>query len=349
MARLDVVDAFSRQVGASRDAGSPLAAEFFQACVEDLESGGVLATLVEDWEGQPILDALPQRVMGAVQGLVLDGTATELIPFHPFAGGAPRMPDAARAFIATIAAHPERVRTRLDEQVQTNEVRRCTALIGGFLEVARETGLPLRLLEIGTSAGLNLFWDRYRYELGSHRWGDADSPVILDCDWRGPPPTLSAPVRVASRAGCDLSPLDVSDPEQLRRIESFLWADQSDRRRILRGAAAALGGLPAPIEKLDAVVFLERELAERCQGVATVLFHSSMWWYLPKASQQAVTIRALEAGARADAAAPFAWLRMEPPNMDFAEIRMRLFPDGEDRLLGRSHHHGRWVEWGTPS
>lgn len=342
--RPEVLEAFRKQVPACRSAGSEFTARLFERCVEDLEAGGPVARLVADFEGHPLLDALTQRVLGAVQALVLSGEARELAAFHPLAGGVPRFPEAADAFVATVEQHLERLRPELAHQVQTNEVRRCAGLLGGFLAVAGETQLPLRVLEIGSSAGLLLFFDRHRYELGPHRWGDPDAPLLLTSDWRGPPPALDAPLRVASRQGCDLDPLDASDPVQLRRIQSFYWADQLDRQRLLLQAAAALDA-PAPVERIRAGDFVARELAERREGVATVLFHASMWWYVPREEQNAIRTAMERAGERADAAAPLAWLRAEPPDLSHAELRLRSWPGGEDRLLARVAHHGQWVEW----
>jgi len=327
-----------------RKAGSEFTARLMERCVADLEAGGPVARLVEGFEGHPWLDALSQRVLGAVQRLVLEGRAPALARFHPFAGGVPAWPEAGDAFVATVAEHLDALRPELRGQVQTNEVRRCAGLLGGFLAVARATGLPLRLLEIGSSAGLNLYWDRYRYALGPHRWGAPGAPVSIGCAWQGPPPDLGAPARVASRRGCDLHPLDPTDPAQLRRLESFLWADQHDRRDLLRAAAAALPERP-PVERLAARDFLARELAAPRAGVATLLFQSTMWWYLAPDEREAVAATLESAGARAGARAPLAWLRSEPPHPDFMEVRLRLWPGGEDRLLARAHPHGRWVEW----
>jgi hypothetical protein len=344
--RPEILDAFRRQAPACREAGSELTAQLMERCVAELESGGVLARLLEDWKGHPILDALPQRVVGAVQGMALSGRAPELARFYPCLGGTPVWPDTADAFVGALQRHAEEIRPRLDEQVQTNEVRRCAGLLGGFLAVARQAdGLPLRVREIGSSAGLNLFFDRYRYALGPYRWGDAASPVRLDCEWRGPAPDLSAPLRVASRLGCDLSPLDARDPEQLRRIESFLWADQTDRHALLRAAAAALPPAGAPLERVGARPFVERELALPSAGAATVLFHSNMWWYLSPDDRAAVEAAIETAGARATRDAPLFWLRSEAPNLHYVELRLRSWPGDGERLLARAHHHARWVEW----
>jgi hypothetical protein len=280
-----------------------------------------------------------------VQGLALEGRAPELAACMPSLGGTPCWPAAGDAFLALIERHGSELRPRLDQQVQTNEVRRCAALLGGFLRAAKQSGLPLRVLEIGTSAGLNLFWDRYRYALGPHRWGDGSAPLVIECEWRGAPPDLDASARVVSRRGCDPYPLDLRDPADLRRIESFFWADMTGRRDTLHAAAAALPAEGAPIERCGAVAFLTRELAEPATGVASVVFHSSMWWYLSPDERAAVTRTIEAAGARARADAPLFWLRAEPPNLQYAEVRLRGWPDGNERLLARMHHHGLWVEW----
>jgi len=342
--RQEVLEAFCQQAEGCRESGSEFTARLMERCAADLEAGGPVAELVAGFRGHPFLDALCQRVLGAVQLLVLAGEAPELARFYPSVGGTPAWPDAGDAFVATVARHLTELRPRLERQVQTNEVRRCAGLLGGFLDVARATGLPLRCREIGSSAGLVLFWDRYRYELGPHHWGDPDAPVVITTDWRGPPPDLEAPVRVASRLGCDLAPIDATDPEALRVVQSFYWADQPERQALLRAAAAALDG-PAPVERASAGDFVERELADLPEGEATVLHHSQMWWYVPRDEQERITAAVEAAGARATERRPLAWLRSEPPSPSYVEIRLRRWPGGEDRLLGRAHHHASWVEW----
>lgn len=339
-----LAEAFRQQAEGCRRMGSELTARLMERCLEDLEAGGPTARLLDHFRGHPWLDAVCQRTLGAVQGLVLAGSAPGLARLHPFAGGTPRWPELGDAFIAAIDEHLDEIAPRMGRQVQTNEVRRCCGLLGGFLDVSRETQLPLRLLEIGSSAGLILFWDRYRYELGAHRWGDPASPLTLACEWRGPAPALDAPASVASRRGCDLDPVDVTEAEGLRFIQSFYWADQPERLALLEGAARALPGR-APVVRERAGDFVERELAELPEGRATVLHHSTMWWYVPPDERARITAAVEAAGARAGRSRPLAWLRSEPPSPDCVEIRLRTWPGGEDRLLGRAHHHGAWVEW----
>jgi hypothetical protein len=231
---------------------------------------------------------------------------------------------------------------------QTNEVGRSFCLAPGFQVIAAETGLPLRLFEIGASAGLNLRFDRYAYDFAGQAWGEAGSPVLLDNDWRGGPPPLGS-VEVVERAGCDQAPVDVSDPAQALRLEAYVWPDQVRRLARVRGAIAIAiaNANPASLVKADAAAWTAAQLAPR-PGVASVLYHSVMWQYMPPVTQDAVRTAIEAAGAAATAGSPVAWLRMEPnpqrPQWQM-ELRLTLWPGGEDRHLADVHPHGTWVEW----
>jgi hypothetical protein len=91
--------------------------------------------------------------------------------------------------------------------------------------------------------------------------------------------------------------------------------------------------------------WLARELAAPAPGVTTVVFHSVMWMYVPADERERIGRLLEEAGARATPAAPLGWLRMEGVDFERCEIRLRVWPGGEERLLGHCHYHGAWVEW----
>jgi len=346
LSREALAESFRTQATGCAKAGSPIYAELLRRAADDLAAGGVFAEIVADYRGQPILDAMPLRVFGAIHGMVLEGGAPELAAYYPSAGGRYEAEGAWRALHALARERRDELRgAAVERRVQTNEVRRSAALLGGFLRVARETGLPLRLREVGASAGLNLGWDRFRYELGPHRWGDPAARVTLASDWSGPPPDLATSVRVASRAGCDVAPIDVRDPEQWRRLESFVWPEQLERLATLRGAIAATQGDPPRLETARAGDWVARELAAPAPGEATVLFHSVVWWYVPEPERARIDADVRAAGVRAAADAPLAWLRMEGARLDEAELRLTLWPGGADQLLARVHWHGAWVHW----
>ena len=137
---------------------------------------------------------------------------------------------------------------------------------------------------MGCSAGLNLLWDRYRFQLGETFWGAQDSPVRLEPKWEGPSPR-PAPITVASRRGVDQLPIDLDDPEQRFRLMSYVWADQPERVERVRGALHIALQDPPPVDRGDAADWVEAELAELPEGQTTVLYHSWVWNYLTAATQ----------------------------------------------------------------
>ena len=143
---------------------------------------------------------------------------------------------------------------------------------------------PLRLVEIGASAGLNLRADRFRVELADGRSvGPASSPVVLRDPWRGSLPPLSPRLDVVERLGCDVAPLDITTTEGRLRLTSYVWPDQPERLERLRGALQLASEVPATVEQVGAADFLDRLTLQ--DGTTTVVWHSVMWQYLDPADQ----------------------------------------------------------------
>ncbi len=226
--------------------------------------------------------------------------------------------------------------------MQTNEVGRCAALLPGFLAVAEQTGLPLRVLEVGASAGLILGWDSYRYEAEGFSWGPPASPLRIEFELGGGP-IPGAGAEVAERAGCDAAPVDPASEEGRLTLLSYVWPDQGARIDRLRAALDLAAARPPAVERAAAIEWTEARLAEPVPGLATVLYHSVVMQYLSEAERRAFATAVAAAGARASAEAPLAWLRMEPDG-ERAAIRIATWPGGEDRLLARAGYHGTPVE-----
>ncbi len=341
-----VAEALTAQAEACRMLGSPLYGALLDRAAEDARVGGPVWRLLAPHAHDPGRSLPGLRLMGAVHRLVLEGRAAALAHHYPSAGG--RVPRPGRegavwgAFRETLAdpSLPDLIR----RPVQTNEVGRSRALLGGFLACAGAFGLPLHLLEIGSSAGLNLRWDRYRYESGEEAWGDPASPVRFEEVFDGPGPPLDAPAEVASRRACDTWPIDPTTEEGALTLLSYVWPDQEERIAHLRGAIEVARAVPARIEEADAVEWLGRELAEPPAGGTTVVFHSILLWYFDPPKRERVRDILIEAGGRATKAAPLAWLSMESGGA-LAEVRLTTWPGGEERLLAEAGYHGRPVRW----
>jgi hypothetical protein len=334
--------------------GSPLYATILAAAASDAEDGGPCFEVLRGHEKDPLGTALVLRFMGGVHRLALEGDAPDLAAFYPSAGGSLEAGDPWPAFREAVAAHVDLLRTRLADGVQTNEVGRAAALAPAFLTVAIETGHPLRVLEVGASAGLNMRWDQFRYEDGDESWGSDASPVRLAGRWSGTPrPWRDAPSSdgvVVERAGCDPKPIDAIGDEGRHKLRSFVWPDQVERLRILDAAIEVARSAPATIEQEEAVPWLGRRLAEPVEGAATVVYHSIVMQYMNKANRAAVAQAIADAGNRATPDAPVAWLRMEPGWVEGrADVTLTTWPGGRERLIALTGFHGMPVEWSGPN
>jgi hypothetical protein len=333
----------TRQYEGTRSA-SPLYGRVIEATITDVQAGGVCSLLLLPHAYDPPGDAMVLRFLSAVHRIVLEGRAPALAAHYPTDGGTPG-PGLEAAFLATVAEHTDEVAAGLFEGVQTNEVGRSAALIGGYLHVAAMTGRPLDVLEVGASAGLNLLFDQFAYEVGGRVVGDPTSPVRFVEPWEhGPRPALDARLDVRSRRGCDPHPLDASSPAGRLRLRSFVWPDQLDRLRRLEAALLVAERVPVKVDRAAAADWLAVQLVAPRPGVATVVSHSIVMQYLPPEERERMLSVLREAGARATAAAPLAWLRMESAG-PVAEIRLTAWPGGRRQVLGTTNYHGPPVSW----
>jgi hypothetical protein len=340
-----IISAFEQQAGWCARLGSPFTATVLEILIEDIAAGGGAAALVAAWDGDPVADAVPLRLAGGLHALVLKGGAPDLAAHYP-PNPAPDRAALAKALGETLRQHVHALRRFIASPPQTNEVARSAVLLGGFLRIAEETRLPLRLLEIGASAGLNLLWDHYAYDLGGARWGNPSSAVRLKPDWHGAAPPISAPLTIASRAGCDIAPIDVKDGGQALRLRAYVWADQRERLARIEAAIRMAQVSGYAVDAADAAEWLDRQLAAPVPGVATVVYHSIMWQYMPAASRARISDTLPSAGGAATVAAPLAWLRFEPEASDaIPDLRLTLWPGGDEYRLATAHPHGSSIRW----
>jgi hypothetical protein len=337
---------FRGQADACRDLGSPLYGVLAERAAENVAAGGPVWRVMEPLAGAPGGALVSLRFLGSTHRLALSGQAPGLAAQYPSCGGSGDPDQAWAALLALTEDAPPALAPLLHNGVQTNEVGRASALLGGFLSVARETGLPLRMLEVGTSAGLNMRWDHFTYA----GWGPPGSPVDQGDPWIGEVRPLFEPatVGIAERAGCDVRPLDPTTEDGRLTLLSFVWPDMTRRFAMLAGACSIAAGVPVSIDEAPADGWVRARLAAPVDGVATVVFHSVVLQYLDAEARSRLLATIRQAGEAATAAAPVAWLRLEPPPGGLAgdfEVRLATWPGGEDRLLAAAHPHGTWVRW----
>jgi hypothetical protein len=329
------------QARACEHLGSGLYAALLMRAAEDVEAHGPTWGVLRGHEGDPPASVPVLRLMGAVNRLVLADREPALAQIYEGPGVDPLA--AWEEFSAVLSSNREELRELIKLPVQTNEVGRCAALLFGFLAVAGETGLPLRLLEIGASAGLNLRWDHYRYEAGGFAWGPIESRVQVEFELDGEVPTLPPEVEIAERRGCDAAPVDPSSSAGRQTMLAYIWPDQKFRLERMRAALRLVEEVPIELDREAAAPWTKRMLAEPAPGTATVLYHSIVMQYLSEEELAAFHRQIEVASERATADAPLAWLRMEPAG-DHADLHLTVWPGGEERHLARAGYHGTPVE-----
>ena len=329
---------------------APLTACVVRTAADDAERGGPFGVVGEPWRDATmdkcVDDAVALRLAGAMHALALGGRAPEVAQAYA-AGSLAGVPAFSADLVAVAARELAFITDFMRSPPQTNEVRRSLCLVGGFLTIAAETGLPLATLEIGASAGLNLNWDAFRFAFAEGEgWGDPTSPVQLSGDWRGASPPLPA-LKVASREACDVAPIDVHDDASLVRLKAYVWPEQPDRLERLEAAATLARAKGVMVEAADCGEWAQAHARPR-PGVATVLYHSVMRQYLSSETAARLDAAIARAGAEATAEAPFAYLTMEPggrQSHEPHEVRLTMWPGGQTRRLARVHPHGAMVLW----
>jgi hypothetical protein len=253
------------------------------------------------------LSVLGLRAAGAAHRAALAGRAPGYARHLPTCGGDGDIDAAATAFVDLVPSLVDDL-----QPVQTNEPGRRAALEPAFAAVHERTGKPLRLLELGASAGLLL-----------HRPRPDDLPVL-------------------SRRGCDAAPLDPRQPADRLHLLSFVWAGQLERFRRLEVALDEAALDPATVDRADAGDWLAAQLAGPRPGAATVVFHSVVWTYLGTPTREAINALLATAARAATDEAPLAYVRFEPEGTH-AATRLTCWPGGDEQVVHRSGYHGEPV------
>jgi hypothetical protein len=344
MARL-AADLRGRASILERAGRSPLCTELMRGAATSAESGGIVATI---FESDPLLhgSAPELRLLSALHHLVLGGQAPWLADHYPSVGGTAPAAGAWAAAEHALADHLDVVAARIGRPVQTNEPGRCVSLFGGLLWLAERHRMPIRLLEIGASAGLNLNADRYRYVVRGTTLGEPACELAFIEPWIGAPVgdlAGATVLDVRERAGCDRAPIDPTTNDGLRSLLSYVWPDEPVRFTRVRLAAQIAAEHPLQIERSSAADWLARRLTPAPDGVLTVVWQSVLRQYLAASEWDAVTASI----RRAAATIPLAWLALEPGENGPDEFELRCWEAPRERplLLALAGYHGPPVRW----
>ncbi len=333
---------------------------------ETLGSSPLYALLAERASEEPDLTGIasaalagqhePLMLFAAVHYLLLTGTEHPLAEYYASCTPVPRSPDeiAFTRFLSFCRQNRnDLVGIISTRRAQTNEVNRSAILMPAFAHLAGcIEGRPVDLIELGTSAGLNLNWDHYGYSYGKGlRIAPLRDPGLelgleLETELRGPgiPPLNSvSTLNIVNRCGIDLHPIDLSVSANKIWLQALVWPEHLDRLKRLERAIRIARRFPPPILSGDAGSDLEAMIQGRSSDWVSVVFHSFVVYQLSEAQRENLfgTLRAMSAGKTVYRIS-FEWLGTETPLLEFDS-----FEDGSHShtVLAAADPHGRWLEW----
>jgi hypothetical protein len=324
----------------------------------------------------PVAQRRPLLLLASVHFLLLSGSEHPLAAYYDTVAHLRGLPfDPPDADITTVFTDfCLRHRAELEELIgtrrtQTNEVGRCTALLPGLCHVASLYGWaePVSLLDLGTSAGLNLLFDDYAYTYRAQeggavlRAGVADSAVALECSSRpglDELPELRPPT-MATRVGLDLSPVDPRSNVEARWLLACQWPDNPVRFGRLRAALDNVRADPDPprLVQGDMVTDVPAIASTIRDTGPLVVFHSWVAAYLDEDEQRALAAAVQGLGRERRlhylyCESPFETpgLPTPPPPVprdgpDLVTALVHVGPGAEPERLADTHPHGYWIRW----
>ncbi|MEZ5921044.1 MAG: DUF2332 domain-containing protein [Parvularculaceae bacterium] len=340
------------------------AAAYFEFFAREAANGGSplyerLSLLIARDEGLQELaaGARPEQpraniLFGAVHFLLLGGADHPLKDYYPNIGGLRGADSGADAAFRDFCENYEMdLRPIIASRItNTNEVGRSAVLAPGFARLADETGLPLALVEIGPSAGLNLNFDRYAY-----RYADGDgaalaehwvpSPVTISSHAKAsPPPLPERPPTVASRTGLELNPVNLANEADRRWLKALVWPERAERFERLEAALNLGAQFPPPIRAGDALALLPETMDALPEGVAPCIYHSLVTYQFTDEMRACLDALLLVASEKR----PIWRLSMEMEGMSGRiPLTFTRYEAGEKspRELAECGPHGLWVNW----
>jgi hypothetical protein len=280
-----------------------------------------------------------------------------------------------RLLQAVKALGPELFERARDWRVMTNETSRGLAWLLPAVLVAAE---EVHLVELGSSAGLNLYAEQRSYSLAwtasnRLRLGRARDEQFLTLSSGPTPGSLddftegerNGP-EVLTRVGGDLHAEAVARPETRRNLEACVWGDQRRRLDRLRegmevhSRATELGLVPAEIRQLELPgelpEFLRAAIPTHPQAPA-IAYNTCATAYLSDVNQRAVA-REMRSFARTWSLThklPWMWVRFEPARAGKTALHpgwclwiVELFSGSKHKTieLGWAHPHLIRAEFG---
>lgn len=304
----------------------------------------ILALCRHARDGQPI----PNLLFGAVHYLLLKGIDHPLAAYYPSVTEQPK-PFAEsfadfESFCQTYEANL--IQLLAQRLVQTNEVRRCTYLYPVFGQIHQQTNRPLALLEIGTSAGLQLLFDQYAYDYGTGETvGNPATRLHLTSviEGTGTPTLPKTPPPVTMRTGLDLNIVDLTDADEQLWLKALIWTEHRERLEMFEAAARYVDESALELVEGDGIQLLKRYATQTPDDSILCIFHTHVANQMPLAVKKELLQVVEEIGQTRN-------LYHLYNNIEDRYLHLDVYIDGvlTEQTIAETDGHGRWFKWLVP-
>ncbi|HDX9588952.1 TPA: DUF2332 domain-containing protein [Bacillus pseudomycoides] len=305
------------------------------------EDDELLELCMNSREGQPV----PNLLFGAVHYLLLKGKEHVLKEYYLSITKNPReIDDSFLHFKDFCQVYKDEIISLLKSKlVQTNEVRRCAYLYPIFCYIYSVVKKPLSLIEIGTSAGLQLLWDKYSYSYETNGiYGDRNSRVHITSEIKGnhTPSFLLPSPPVASKVGLDLHINDLNNFEDYLWLKSLIWPEHEERIALFEKAATCLIENPVELIEGDGVALLTEVVEKLPEDTVICIFHTHVANQMPEKSKYELLEKIKTIGSKRDVFHLY-------NNMWDRNLHLDYYIDGVEyqQTVGETDGHGRWFDW----
>lgn len=324
----------------------PVDADYLRAWARHTHRSPLYAHLIDLTIRNPELMRVIQRIdnrpppnvyLAAIHFLLMEGRSPHLAGYYQSLEDKPLPVEGVDdAFIEFVLANEEAIVHLANRRyTQTNECRRCVALLPGVMTSPFDT---FHLVEIGTSAGLNLALDHYRYDFDGLGWGP-DTSVRLSAGVPGDRPRLR-PIEIGRRVGIDINVIDRNDPDDRRWLDALVWPEHDERRDRLRRALEVTSGMDLELVEGSVLDRLEQVLTDLPGNEPVVVMNSFVLLQLDPG--QRLEVEQIVEAARSTR--PVYRVSLELVHMEDDWARLEVGDQLELADLGRAHPHGEWVD-----
>lgn len=113
--------------------------------------------------------------------------------------------------------------------VQTNVISRCSYLMPILSQIINIENLPTTLIDIGSSSGLNLNFDKYEYHYNNRKVYGNSLVKIESKILKGEIPKINNITVPLTKIGIDQNIIDYNNSEEILWLKSLIWPDNLNR------------------------------------------------------------------------------------------------------------------------